>query len=87
MKNKYTSSIFLYVPILVSRLADGTQACQLLVLKSLFATNQKTLRHYLGGLLNRRIYVFPCRRDMEIESHAHVILKIYEECMREKGTI
>lgn len=87
MKNKYKSSIIFYVPILVSRLADGTQACQLIVLKSLFATNQKSLRHYLGGLLNRRIYVIPCRRDMKIESHSNEILKIHEECMREKGTI
>lgn len=73
------------VPILAAKLADGTQACQIIVLKSLFATNLKSLRQYLGGLLNRRIYLFPCRRDMPIESHAHTILDIYEECKREKG--
>lgn len=75
------------VPILAAKLADGTQTCQIIVLKSLFATNLKSLRQYLGGFLNRRIYIFPCRRDMPIESHAQNILAIYEECQREKGTI
>lgn len=73
------------VPILAARLADGKQACQVIVLKSLFATNLKSLRQYLGGFLNRRIYIFPCRRDMPIESHAHEILNIYQECKQEKG--
>ncbi|XP_055301272.1 uncharacterized protein LOC129567922 [Sitodiplosis mosellana] len=75
------------VPILAARLADGTQACQIIVLKSLFARNLKSLRQYLGGMLDRRMYVFPCRRDMPIESHAHDIMDIYEECKREKGVI
>lgn len=51
------------VPILALRLADGNQACQITVLKSLYATNLKSLRQYLGGMLNKRIYTFPCRRD------------------------
>lgn len=74
------------VPISAAILADGSQACQITVLKSLFATNLKSLRKYLGGMLNRRIYIFPCRRDMNIESHIeHDMLKIYEECKTEKG--
>lgn len=73
------------VPILAARLANGAQACQIIVLKSLFARNLKSLRQYLGGMLNRRMYVFPCRRDMPIDSHANDILDIYEECKREKG--
>lgn len=75
------------VPILAARLADGTQGCQIVVLKPLFATNLKSLRQYLGGFLNRRIYVFPCRRDMPIEEHSLEMLSIYEECQREKGKI
>lgn len=73
------------VPILASVLADGKQACQVTVLKSLFATNLKTLRQYLGGLLNRRVYIFPCRRDMPINDYTDEILKIYEECKQFKG--
>ncbi|XP_055313653.1 uncharacterized protein LOC129574965 isoform X2 [Sitodiplosis mosellana] len=75
------------VPISAAVLADGTQACQITVLKSLFATNLKALRQYLGGMLNRRIYTFPCRRDMKIEQHVEALLNIYEECKREKGVI
>lgn len=73
------------VPILAAVLADAKQVCQITVLKSLFATNLKSLRHYLGGMLNRRIYIFPCRRDMRIDEHIDDILKIYEECKRNKG--
>lgn len=73
------------VPILASVLADGKQACQVTVLKSLFATNLKALRKYLGGLLNRRVYIFPCRRDMPINDYTDEILKIYEECKQFKG--
>lgn len=73
------------VPILASILSDGQQACQITVLKSLFATNLKSLRRYLGGMLNRKVYVFPCRRDMPIGQYAELILDIYEECKLKKG--
>lgn len=73
-------------PIIAATLADGKQCCQITVLKSLFATNLKALRKYLGGMLNRRMYVFPCRRDMPIAQHVGDILSIYEECKKMKGT-
>ncbi|XP_055297736.1 uncharacterized protein LOC129566134 [Sitodiplosis mosellana] len=75
------------VPILAAILADGNQACQITVLKSLFSRNQKFLRQYLGGLLNRRIYTFPCRRDMPIVQYVEHIPEIYEECKTNKGVI
>ncbi|XP_037036477.1 uncharacterized protein LOC119074450 [Bradysia coprophila] len=75
------------VPILASQLANGEQACQITVLKPLFASNLKSLRRYLGGMLNRKIYIFPCRRDMPISQHVDKILGIYEECRRERGVI
>lgn len=68
-------------------LANGEQACQITVLKSLFAINLKALRRYLGGMLNRRLYIFPCRRDMKIEKHIDKMLPIYEECKQMKGKI
>lgn len=73
------------VPMIASILANGEQACQISVLKSLFATNLKSLRGYLGGMLNRRIYIFPCRRDMQISQYVAEILDIYEECKQMKG--
>lgn len=73
------------VPLLAAKLADGKQACQITVLKSLFATNLKTLRQYLGGFLDRKIYIFPCRRDMPIDNHVDSILHNYEECLKQRG--
>lgn len=75
------------VPILASVLANGNQACQVTVLKSLFATNSKAMRKYLGGLLNRRIYIFPCRRDMPINDYIDEIQQIYVECKQVKGNV
>lgn len=73
------------VPILAAVLADGTQACQVTVLKSLFTRNLKFLRQYLGGLLNRRIYLFPCRRDLPMGQHIEQMLELYKECKWKKG--
>lgn len=75
------------VPILAAVLADGNQACQITVLKSLFARNLKFLRQYLGGLLDRRIYTFPCRRDMKIHQYVEQLLNLHEECKTRKGKI
>lgn len=97
------------VPILASVLANGTQACQITVLRSLFSTNLKSLRRYLGGMfhythhmctcvlipitsffsigmLGRRVYTFPCRRDMPISQHISEICNIYETCKKVKGS-
>lgn len=74
------------VPILAAILADSTQICQITVLKSQFATNSNSLRQYLGGLLNQRIYTFPCRRDMRIDKLTiSQMSNIYQECKTEKG--
>lgn len=75
------------VPILAAILSNQKQVCQITVLKSLFKTNLKSLRQCLGGLLNRRVYTFPCRRDMKVDENASEIYHIYRECMNEKGTI
>ncbi|XP_031637089.1 uncharacterized protein LOC116349684 [Contarinia nasturtii] len=74
-------------PIVAAILANGKEACQITVLKPLFATNLKSLRRYLGGMLKRRLYIFPCRRNMKIEKHVSEMLKIYEECKQMKGII
>lgn len=66
-------------------LANGKQLCQITVLRSLYATNLSALRQYLGGMLNRRIYTFPCRRDAFLSENIAHIPEIYKECMRERG--
>lgn len=73
------------VPILASVLANGQQACQITVLKSLFATNLKSLRQYLGGMLGRKVYTFPCRRDLPVSKYVKQIHSMYKECQRNKG--
>lgn len=72
-------------PIIASILANGKQVCQITMLKPLFATNLKLYRRYLGGMLNRRMYVFPCRRDMPIANFVGQMMNIYEECKQMKG--
>lgn len=73
------------VPILASVLSDSKTVCQITVLKSLYATNLKSLRQCLGGMLNRRVYTFPCRRDMPIGGCVADMLTMYEECKRSEG--
>lgn len=75
------------VPILAASLANGEQLCQITVLKSLYQTNIKSIRKCLGGMLNRRVYTFPCRRDLAIEDHLSKIQSLYEECKELKGVV
>ncbi|CAF0917324.1 unnamed protein product [Didymodactylos carnosus] len=48
----------------VSSCSSPSSLIRIVVLKSLFPTNHQSLRYKLGGLLNRRIFPFACRRDM-----------------------
>ncbi|CAF1612201.1 unnamed protein product, partial [Rotaria sordida] len=53
------------LPMLAASLASSDSSLvRIVVLKSLFPTNYQSLRCKLGGLLNRRIFSFLCRRDM-----------------------
>lgn len=76
------------VPLLCAILSNERQVCQVTVLKSLLKSNLKSLRQCLGGMLNRRIFTFPCRRDMIIdENEADLLLKSYKKCMQLNGVI
>ena len=55
--------------VILPMLAVSLSTCavslvRIIVLKSLLPTNYQSLRYKLGGLLNRRIFPFACRRDM-----------------------
>ncbi|CAF2137162.1 unnamed protein product [Rotaria magnacalcarata] len=53
------------VPMLaVSVCSSPSSLVRIVVLKSLFPMNYQSLRYKLGGLLNRRVLPFACRRDM-----------------------
>ncbi|CAF3964773.1 unnamed protein product [Adineta steineri] len=65
------------LPMLAVSLSS-TNSCfvRIIVLKSLFPTNYQSLRYKLGGLLNRRIFSFACRRDMNLKNeHINQILE------------
>ncbi|CAF1934105.1 unnamed protein product [Rotaria magnacalcarata] len=48
----------------VSVCSSPSSLVRIVVLKSLFPMNYQSLRYKLGGLLNRRVLPFACRRDM-----------------------
>lgn len=78
----------LIVPMLAASIANGQQICRVTVIKSIFETNVNSLRHTLGGLLNRRIYVVPCRRDVDFDlSLTAAIKSAYVECMQQQGVV
>lgn len=78
----------LITPMLAVALANKKQICRVTVIKSIFETNLNYLRHTLGGVLNRRVYSFPCRRDITFSHEAvTAIFKSYEECMENQGLV
>ncbi|CAF1123773.1 unnamed protein product [Rotaria sp. Silwood1] len=57
------------LPLLAVNLSSSNSSLvRIIVLKSLFPTNYQSLRCKLGGLLNRRIFRFACRRDMNFNT-------------------
>ncbi|OXA45054.1 hypothetical protein Fcan01_20247 [Folsomia candida] len=76
------------VPLLVLNLSNYEQICRITVLKSLFKTNMTSLMFSLGGLLNRRIYTFPCQRDFNITGDTGIkMMELYAECRCKRGAI
>ncbi|XP_037034763.1 uncharacterized protein LOC119073424 [Bradysia coprophila] len=76
------------VPILCALLSNKKHVCQVTVLKPLFESNLKSLRKCLGGMLNHRVFVFPCRRDMIFsEDNVRLLLETYKDCKKLKGII
>ncbi|CAF4214604.1 unnamed protein product, partial [Rotaria sordida] len=60
------------LPMLALSLCSSSSSLvRIIVLKALFPMNYQSLRYKLGGLLNRRVVPFACRRDMNF-SYAQV---------------
>ncbi|CAF5077046.1 unnamed protein product [Rotaria sp. Silwood1] len=55
----------------LSLCSSSSSLVRIIVLKALFPMNYQSLRYKLGGLLNRRVIPFGCRRDMNF-SHVQV---------------
>ncbi|CAF4113865.1 unnamed protein product [Adineta steineri] len=57
------------LPMLALSLSSSSSSLvRIIVLKSLFPMNYQSLRCKLGGLLNRRVLPFACRRDMNFSN-------------------
>lgn len=78
----------LIIPMLAICMANQTNLVRITVLKSLFNINYNALVQKLGGILNRKVYVFPCRRDKKFElDHVSVIDQTLIECKDHRGVV
>ncbi|CAL8134228.1 unnamed protein product [Orchesella dallaii] len=76
------------VPMIVSTLSKKENLlCRVTVLSSIFTTNFNLLSFTIGGLLNKRLYTVPCRRDYDVFENLTKIKETYEESLRLKGVI
>jgi hypothetical protein len=63
------------LPMLALSLCSSSSSLvRIIVLKSLFPTNYQSLRYKLGGLLNRRVFPFACRRDMNFNNEQMALI-------------
>ncbi|CAL8134250.1 unnamed protein product [Orchesella dallaii] len=76
------------VPMIVSEESSYVdRICRVTVLSSIFTTNFNLLAFTIGGLLNKRLYTVPCRRDYKIFKFLPQIQQTYDECMKHNGVI
>ncbi|CAF1305635.1 unnamed protein product [Rotaria sordida] len=73
------------LPMLAVNLSSSNSSLvRIIVLKSLFPTNYQSLRYKLGGLLNRRVFPFACRRDMNFNNvQINQIFKRFQQGLRD----
>ena len=78
----------LILPMIALVLANGKCLLRITVLKSLFNMNKSALIQKLGGVLNKRVYVLPCRRDKRFdEKNIEIIDEVLKECLYKKGIL
>lgn len=76
------------VPILCSILANGQTLVRVNVLSSLFHEVHSYLKLALGNMLGKRIYVFPFRRNVSLNSNTMEVMRSQlEECRAQGGII
>ncbi|XP_065673543.1 uncharacterized protein LOC124806063 isoform X2 [Hydra vulgaris] len=73
------------VPLLAVSLATSEHVVRVTVLRSLLNTNFELLVDKLGGLLNRRVYIVPCRRALNFNPLK--MLRIHQECLLKRGVM
>lgn len=76
------------VPLLAATLADCSRLVRVVVLKPLLRTAVDSLTYKLDGLLDRKIMVLPCCRDVNLSSTDVITMKeLYEECVGDRGVV
>jgi len=74
------------IPMLA--VSASSDLVRIIVLKSLFPMNYQSLRYKLGGLLNRRILPFSCRRDMNFNRiHVDHIFDRFRQALTNRDVI
>jgi hypothetical protein len=75
-------------PLVVSSLANRKQVVQLTFLTSLLETHGTELTIRLGGLLEQRVYYFPCNRQIDFTKQlVQQMIQKFFECRNEGGCI
>ncbi|KAF7865854.1 hypothetical protein EAF04_006019 [Stromatinia cepivora] len=70
------------VPIVACALADKTKLCRVVVLRALSKQMMELLVRKLGGMINRRIFLLPISRALQINAEeARQLREIYKSCM------
>ena len=76
------------VPIIAAVLANGKQLLRVVVLKPLLRQMLHLLVKLLSGLVHRRIYYLPFSRKVRVGVlQAQVIMRLYDECLKEGGVL
>ena len=71
--------------MLIASLANGNNLIRLIVLKSLININYNLLCFKIGGLLNKRVYIFPFNRDIDSNiDNMNIYLDLLKECKEKK---
>ena len=75
-------------PLVVSSLANKNQVIQLTFLTSLLETHGTELTIRLGGLLEQRVFYFPCNRQIDFTKQLiQQMIQKFNECRNEGGCI
>jgi hypothetical protein len=75
-------------PLIITSLTNGKNLVRVIVLNSLLNVNYSSLVQKLGGLLNKRVYIFPCDRDIQFdENNIATYESLYKECIYKKGVV
>lgn len=76
------------LPLIAATLAREKKLVRVTVPRSLYNSNYILLQFRLGRMLRHKVYLFPCQRDIVINTErTKKIQKVYEECLKESGIV